>query len=329
MHFFESYIGMYMVQSVVHSMVTLLIIEASLRVWQVSAAGERFRYRLLVILLPFFMFPVFQIIDPRRGSFYFVQDSALFSSMRWLDMDLFGTVPLSYAFLFIAFAVSAVVIIQEIVPIIRDLLARRGETVQEGLCPCSELQRIVAEMSDELRIKRPAVMIIESESPLIYTSGTTSHTIIVSCSLLEAFDMRQLRTALAHELAHIVRRSTIITLFVFFVRLCMFYNPVSLLQFRRLVQDDEQICDDITVSITGDAQALASALTIFTFDLPRHGALRLAELRDALESSSHNLLLSERISRLESADPAKQLPAGWGRYVLTLLGIVLVNYFVV
>jgi Zn-dependent protease with chaperone function len=320
---------MYMVQSVVHSMVTLLIIEVSLRIWRVSTVEERFRYRLLVILLPFLMFPIFQFVDPRRGSFYFVQDRAFFSSMRWLGIDLLGIFPVAYAFFFIALAVSALVIVQEIVPIVRDLFARKGGAVQEGLCPCSQLEQMVAEMSDDLKIAKPSVMIIESESPLIYTAGTTNHTIVVSCSLIEVLDIRQLRTALAHELAHIVRRSTVTTMFVFLVRLCMFYNPVSLLQFRRLIQDDEQICDDITVSITGDAQALASALTMFSLDLPRHAAHRFSDLKDAIETTSHNLRLSERISRLEAANPVEQHSAGWGRYALTLLTIVLVNYFVV
>ncbi len=329
MRFFGSYIGMYMVQSVVHSLITLLIVELSLRIWRIAGPEERFRYRLLVIILPFCMFPVFQFINPGRGSFYFVQDSAVFSSMRWLDMDLFGTLPLAYVFLLVAAGVSVLVIMQEIIPIVRDMMSKRSDEGLKGDCPCSDLERMVAEMSDELKIERPSVVVIDDESPIIYTAGTASHAIVISCSLLETLDIRQLRAALAHELAHIVRRSNITTLLVFLVRLCMFYNPVSLLEFRRLVQDDEHICDDITVSITGDPNGLASALNVFSLDQPRKGSLRLSDLSDAIENSSHNLLLGERISRLESINPAEHVRAGWGAYALTMLATVLINYLVV
>ena len=329
MRFFGSYIGMYMVQSVTHSLVTLLLVELSLRIWCISRPEERFRYRLLVIILPFFMFPVFQLINPSRGSFYFSEDSAFFSSMRWFDMDILGTFPLAYVFFFVALGVSALVVIQEIMPIVRDFLSKSSDEGAGGDCPCSDIERMVAEMSDDLKIERPSVVVIEDENPVIYTAGTTRHAIVISCSLLEALDMRQLRAALAHELAHIVRRSNITTLIVFLVRLCMFYNPVSLLEFRRLVQDDEHICDDITVSITGDPGGLASALNVFSLDPPKKSASRLSDLNEAIENSSHNLLLGERISRLEAADPAGRITAGWGAYVLTTAAIVLVNYFVV
>ena len=43
----------------------------------------------------------------------------------------------------------------------------------------------------------------------------------------------------------------------------MFFNPVALLIFRQLVQDDEQICDDVTVRLTGDPKALIRLLQLF------------------------------------------------------------------
>jgi BlaR1 peptidase M56 len=329
MRFLDSYIGMYIVQTIIHSLVTLLLVELSLRIWRVSSPEERFRYRLLVIILPFFMFPFFQFINPSRGYFYFIEDSALFSSARWLGINLLGMFPLVYVFFLATLGISVLVIIQEIVPIVRGYLSKRSCEEPGGNCPCSDIERMVAEMSDDLKIERPSVVVIEDESPVIYTTGTTSHAIVISCSLLETLDIRQLRAALAHELAHIVRRSNITTLLVFLVRLCMFYNPVSLLEFRRLVQDDELVCDDITVSITRDPSGLASALNVFSLGPVVKGASRLSDLTEVIENSSHNLLLGERISRLETVNPAENISAGWAAYVLTTAAIVLVNYFVV
>jgi Zn-dependent protease with chaperone function len=326
-HFFQTYVGMYFVQSIIHSMVTLLMVEMAIRIWGIDGPHERFRYRLQVLILPFFMFPVFQFINSGRGSFYFIEDSAVFSSMRWFHVELFGKLPLLYAFIGVVFLVSFVVIVQEILPIMSDFFLKGGG--YEGYPAGDEVQSMVDEMSRGLNIERPSVTVVDDENPVIFTVGTRSHEIVISGPLLTVLDGRELKSALAHELAHIVRRSNITTLLVFFIRICMFYNPVSLLEFRRLVQDYEHICDDITVSITGDPHALASALKAFRMDVPHTTAFKVSGIRDMIEKSSHNLLLHERIARLEDEGISRHQKHGLGRYVLTLSAIVAVNYFVV
>jgi hypothetical protein len=299
----------------------------SIRIWGVEGPHERFRYRLQVLILPFVMFPAFQMINPQRGSFYFIEDKAVFSSMRWFDMELFGKVPLVFLFLLVIFSVSVVVIAQEILPILKDLFSEKDG--YDGRPAGAEVDGMVAEMSRGLHIEKPYVTVIDNAKPVIFTAGTRSHEIVLSEPLLTVFDKRELRSALAHELAHIVRRSNITTLVVFLIRICMFYNPVSLLEFRRLVQDDEHICDDITVSITGDPHGLAGALKAFCMDVRHNSAFRFSEIKDIIERSSHNLLLHERISRLENNTTSEHLPHRWGGYFLTLSAIVAVNYFVV
>jgi Zn-dependent protease with chaperone function len=325
---------MYVLQTVVHSFVTLLIIESSLRIWQVENARERFRYRLLIIILPFFMFPVFQFVDPGRGSFYFVQDSAIFSSMRWLRIDLFGKLPIGFIFLFLIFSVSAVVFVQEIIPVSKDLFSKKNRDSGQGegydCCPADpELNALVDEMSRSLKIESPTIKVIDDENPVIFTSGTTTHTIVISQPLLAILDSGQMKSALAHELAHILRRSNFTTLLVFVIRICMFYNPISLIEFRRLVQDDEHICDDITVSLTGDPHALASALRAFSLDMPHQHEAGIFAVRETIEISSHNLLLEERIERLENNGPFEYYSSGWSRLALTAAGIVTINFFIV
>jgi Zn-dependent protease with chaperone function len=318
-----------MVQSIAHSVLTLFIVEMSLRIWRVSDARERFRYRLLVLILPFVMFPVFQLLNPDRGSFYFVEDAALFSSIRWINITVFGFRPLFYLFLLVTGAVSCVVVFQEVVPIMRDWLGKPQEQEGRGSPAGTEIDGMVGEICSVLRIKKPSVFVIDEANPVIYTTGTKEHAIILSEPLLSVFNERELRGALAHEAAHIVRRSNITTLLVFLVRICMFYNPISLLEFRKLVQDDEQICDDITVSLTRDPEALASALKVFSLDVPQSEAFRLSFVKEAIESSSHNLLLHERIERLENHGGIEYYPYGWVRYAASLAAIVGISYFVV
>lgn len=327
MRFFESCVGSYLVQSVIHSMVALIIVEMSLRIWQVETPRERFRYRLQVLILPFIMYPLFQVLNPERGSFYFIEDSAVFSSMRWLGIDLFGLVPVYVLFLFAVAVITALALTQEIIPVARHLAGKGGRPA--GRPADDAISGLVEEMSRALRIGKPSVYVIEDSSPMIYTAGTKDHAIILSEPLLKVFDVRQMKNALAHELAHIARMSNFTTLAVFMVRLCMFYNPVSLLEFRKLVQDDEHICDDITVSLTNDPGGLASALKVFCLDLKHEGGLSVSALKDAIESSSHNLLLKERIERLENSGGFGYHPFRWGRYSLTLSAVLAINYFVV
>ncbi|MEJ2695423.1 MAG: M56 family metallopeptidase [Candidatus Sulfobium sp.] len=327
----DSYIGKYIVQSVFHSLVALLMVEMSLRIWQTESASERFMYRLQVIILPFIMYPVFQLINPARGSLYFVEDSAFFSSMRWLRLDLFGQVPFYFLFLAVLLAVSVLVVVQEVVPVVKHSLDKNGEFPGTPASP--EVKGMVEEMSTAMNIDNPSVFLLDKTTPVIYTTGTKSHSIVISRGLVRVFDERQLRSALAHELAHIVRRSNITTLLVFLVRICMFYNPVSLLEFRRIVQDDEHICDDITISVTRDPKALAAALKVFYAGPGRKSGggehVSVSALSDSIERSSHDLLLKERIARLENSDNLEYQQPGWGRYLLTLGAIVVVNYYVV
>ncbi len=330
MVFFGSYVGMYVVQSIAHSILTLFIVEMSLRIWQVGVARERFRYRLLVLILPFVMFPVFQFINPERGSFYFVEDTALFSSLRWINITVFGVRPFFYLFLLITATVSCIVMLQEVIPIMRDWLSRPPKQQEDESTPAgAKIDGIVGEISSALKIAKPSVFVLDEVNPVIYTTGTKNHSILMSEPLLSVFNERELKGALAHEAAHIVRRSNITTLLVFLVRICMFYNPISLLEFRKLVQDDEQICDDITVSVTKDPEALASALKVFSLDVPQSETFKLSFVKEAIESSSHNLLLNERIGRLENYGLIEYHPYGWLRYAASLAAIVGISYFVV
>jgi Zn-dependent protease with chaperone function len=301
----------------------------SLLIWQVTIASERFRYRLLVLILPFFMFPVFQFINPERGSFYFMEDTALFCSSRWLGIQILGLRPLLYFFYGVVGIVSAVVFLQEMVPIFRDWLKKPQEYGSEGRPAGPEIDRLVGEMSKFLEIPKPSVFVVDDQNPIIFTTGTANHSIILSEPLFSLYSPRELKSALAHEIAHIVRRSNITTLLVFVVRICMFFNPIPLLEFRKLVQDDEHICDDITVSVTGDPDALASALKVFCLEIPHSDVFKLSFVKEAIESSSHNLLLQERIERLENNGPFYYHAYGWGRYVLTIMVILAVNYYVV
>ncbi len=328
MAYLDFYLCMYVVQSIVHSVIALFLVEMSLRIWKILSARDRFTYRLLVLLMPLLMFPLFQLVNPDRGSVYFIEDSAIFSSARWLRTELWGTPLVLFLFVFVLLATSILTYLQEISVILSNLWNKKTE---ERTLRASEEQidLMVSELSRTLKIERPSVWIVDNENPLLFVDGTRSQDIIISESLLTRLDKTELRSALAHELAHIVRRSNATTLVVFLARIIMFYNPVSLLVFRRLIQDDEQICDDITVSITKEPRALASVLSAFYSEPSAKGTLNFSTLKDVIESSTHNLLLEERILKLENRDTLESSEFGWGAFALTCASVLIITYFVV
>jgi beta-lactamase regulating signal transducer with metallopeptidase domain len=109
----------------------------------------------------------------------------------------------------------------------------------------------------------------------------------------------------------------------------MFYNPVSLVEFRRIVYDDEFICDAITISMTRHSQALISALSAFYYHPDEELPGKLSQMKEQVESHSHNLLLDERIRNLTEDRYRNSTRFVLTQYLLTLSAILLVGYGVV
>lgn len=330
----NSPIGSYLVQNIIHSFITILIIERAIRIWDIRNPLALFRYRLMTLILPISMFPLYSLVNQHRGSLQFREQTALFSMNRWLGLELWDMVPLRLLFLLILGSTAAVFFMQEIIPIVRDY--GRKDTIASGgqqLPPDPAIDAMVTELSETLGIEKPPVSIIKDQGPVIVTTGSRNHSIIISSGLLNKLDTEQCRCALAHELAHIVRRSNATTWIVFIVRILMFFNPIALIVFRKIVQDDEHICDDITISLTQKPQVLASTLKVF-YASPGESKQapggRIRAIKDEIWQHSHNLLLMERITRLEqNSDTAHNSSFKWGAFLVTISVIVIINYFVV
>ncbi len=327
MPWLDSYPGTFVTQSVLHSFVALLVVETAIVIWEMDNHLDRFRHRLIIIIAPILMYPVFQLAFPSRGGFFFREDLALFDSARWFRLDVRGVAAGAWLFVGILAFSTAVMVVQELVPVMRRVL-----TVQKGVertavaLPC--VQGIVDDLANRLNLRPPPIRVVDDDFPCIFTTGARNPSLVLSTGLLETLNKEELRSALAHELAHVLRDSNLTTFVVYLVRLLMFYNPVSLLVFRRLVQDDEHVCDDITVSLTGDGRALAGALKVFMSKIAEiHHGMR--EMAEALEDHSHNLLLEERVARLSGEASVDTRPSGPGSFALTLAVVLCVSFFVV
>lgn len=317
---------MYLAQTFLHSLVAALIVDTALIAWKIEAPVIRQRFRLLVIVLPIISFPLYQLLSTERRSVLFRLD-AFFDISRWLTLELWGMVPVGFLFLFFLAFTTFVFVLQELLPITRHTLASGNENT-EGVQPASDsrVSRALAGLPGTL----PRVVLLNDEAYAMYSSTGRSPAIYLSDGLVEKLTLEELRAAIAHEIGHIHRSRRPSMVLIFILRMLLFYNPIILMEFRRIVQEEEKICDDAATSMTGDRSALAGALRKFYEQeddepaLPKDEAPRL---RDRMERYSHTMMIEERITRLEEPEPPSTAAAV--EYVVVLVTILAVNYYVV
>jgi len=80
----------------------------------------------------------------------------------------------------------------------------------------SKLSNIVREVSERAKIKKPKIYIIKKNIPNAFATGRSpaKAAIAVTESLLESLNERELKAVIAHEMAHIKNRDTLISTIV-------------------------------------------------------------------------------------------------------------------
>lgn len=322
--FFNSWPGMYLAQSFLHSLIAAIIVDTSLIAWKIENPRVRQRFRLLVISMPIVAFPLYQALSAERSSALFRLE-AMFNVNRWMNIELWGTIPLGFLFLLVMTFSAGIFLLQELGPIMRHAA---GENGLEAAVP--RPGSAVTQVLEAIPGDAPDVLILDDPEPAIFSSTGRKPAVYVSDGLIRSFTREELRAAVAHEIGHIRRSRRPFMVLVFLLRVLMFYNPVILMEFRRIVQEEEKICDDMAVVMTGDRTAMAGALRkLFDADQAHDGERAGAEQRltDRLEEHSHSLLIGERLTRLE-APPAPEARMGVV-FLIVLATILAVNFYVV
>jgi Zn-dependent protease with chaperone function len=323
---FHAWPGVFLAQSFLHSLVAALIVDTALIAWKIEEPSARQRFRLLVLVVPVLSLPLYQAIAPERGSALFRLD-ALFDLGRWLHLELWGGVPAGVLFLLFLLFTSAVFVLQELLPITRHALGAAGDT-PEGSRPEAE-SRVTAAL-DSLPGAKPAVIILDDDECVMFSSTGKAPAVYLSGGLVEKLSFGELRATLAHEIGHIRRSRRPLLVLIFLLRMAMFFNPIILMEFRRVVQEEEKICDDLAVSLAGSRADLASALRKFYYtggEEAAHPLQAAPGMRERLEEYSHSLLIESRITRLE--EPPAALGGRPEVFVIVLATILLVNFYIV
>lgn len=324
---FNSYLGMFMAQAFCHSIIAFVVVNRAMHIWHISNPLIRQRFHLIVVLLPVFSFPLYQAINPDRGSVSFRMES-LFDINRWLNLEIFGIMPLWIFFISILLITAAIFLFQELIPVLKNTFESKNPDVEaEG----HEEHPIVNEALADLAAEKPDILVLEDDDYIFFSTTGRNAAVFISTGLIKTLDKEQLQAAIAHEMAHIARNKKPLLIAVFLFRVIMFFNPVALLEFRRLVQEEEKICDDMAVALTQKPHALSEALKKLYHKNENTNPLqfrKLSETRDSIEEYSHNAHIEGRIHRLEKGGIHKT-GGEWLKLLLTVIVIMGINYFVV
>lgn len=278
-------------QALALAVVAQLLVEAAIATFGVKRPLDCYRLRLTVLLAPVVLPPLAQLLDPSRGSFYFRLDLALLDVAQLVDLRLAGF-PVGLVLLGLSLvATSAVVVRQELWPVLRH---RRAARAMAELPAPAEVEASFRALATRAGLPSIPLRVIASPAPVSYTTDRPAPAVVVSTGLLARLDPAALQASLAHELAHVLRRSSSVTTALYALRLCTFFSPTSLVVFRRLLLDEEHVCDDVATRLVGAPEPLARALERLAEELaPASGRLDV-----------HGLQLRERITRLRGGGPA-------------------------
>lgn len=315
-------------QAIFHSFLAALVVEALLRLWRVSWPPSRVTFRLLPLLLPLVTLPFFFTLAPERTSVEFRETWAVFAGRRWADVRVLG-VGLYGVWIAVLAGTGVLLFLRDVVPLAREALGPRPPAPMAAAPAPREVTTVVEELAALAGVRPPPALLVERAAPLIMCAGARRPRLIVSRTALEALDAEELRSALAHEIAHIARRDPVASWLLMVGRAVMFFNPVFQVTARLASRETEWRADSDAVALTGERLALASSiLKLYRASPPvLPGVARMASLDGPLARASSAAIIA-RCRRLIDGD-WRPLAFSRVRIALTALYISALLFFVV
>ena len=132
---------------------------------------------------------------------------------------------------------------------------------RRGVCCAPERwQRELARLSARLRLSRPILLLESSLADTPMVLGHLRPLILVPVGLLAGLPAGQIEAILLHELAHIRRHDYLVNVLQRLLEGLLFYHPAVWWVCSVIRAERENCCDDVVVSIAGDAHEYAVAL---------------------------------------------------------------------
>jgi prepilin-type processing-associated H-X9-DG protein len=175
------------------------------------------------------------------------------------------------------------------------------------------LRNTLQQLSAKLGVKK-VVQVVESAFVQVPTVvGWLRPVILLPASALTGLTSEQLEALLVHELAHIKRLDYLVNMLQTAVEILGFYHPAVWWISHTIRLERENCCDDMAVSICGDARQYAKALA----EMER---IRSGEVELSIAASGGNL--SRRISRLLGKEAGGKTHASWVPAVIAAILLI-------
>ena len=175
----------------------------------------------------------------------------------------------------------------------------------------AEWQQTLDRLRFRLRVSRPVRLLISSWVQAPAVIGWLRPAVLVPVGALAGLPAEQIEALLLHELAHIRRNDYLLNALQSIVEALLFYHPAVWWISGHIRAEREICCDDVAVSVTGDAITYARALAGLEPSRP-------VPLRAAVAASGGSL--AHRIARLVGQSrPASDTLSGPGMVAIAIL----------
>ncbi|MDT4952932.1 MAG: hypothetical protein QOJ02_1070 [Acidobacteriota bacterium] len=178
-----------------------------------------------------------------------------------------------------------------------------------------KLDNLVNELTSQLSIKRKIKICESSLINVPMTIGWIYPLILIPPSSLLGLTPFQMQTIISHELIHIKRYDFLINFLQSVAETLLFYHPAAIWTSRKIREEREYVCDDLTLALCKDSVGYARALT---------KVARFQRQAERLAVAATDGELKDRIYRLvsNSQNPGFSkksiLPNVWATVVISL-----------
>jgi len=156
--------------------------------------------------------------------------------------------------------------------------------------PPSRWQVLAENLAQRLRLERSFLIVDSARVSTPTVIGWLRPVVLLPVAALAGLTPLQVEAILAHELAHIRRHDFLINLLQTLGETALFYHPAVWWISSRIRSEREHCCDDVAVSVCGDAREYAAALTELASWSMAHPPLAMAATRGPLLDRVRRLL---------------------------------------
>ncbi|MBM4388799.1 MAG: M48 family metalloprotease, partial [Deltaproteobacteria bacterium] len=234
-----------------------LFTEALLKVWKVRLHSQRILFHAAAFIVPPAIMPfnVYRILSGDESAF----DFHILDVQPWLNLAIYQGITMSHVLLFFC-AISLILFaVQEIPPFIAHIrgvlsIDRSAAGKQES---SAEAEGVINCIASEFPYK---INILDDAAAAVYAAGLFAPEIVIDRPVLSRLTTGELRLVMMHEAAHIIRRDNLWGLALFSLRVILFFNPVSMVLFRRIIQENEIACDEYALKRSDGREDLINGI---------------------------------------------------------------------